>query len=345
MNSDFMLQALLRATPAPVLIFDQQRRLMRWNDAARACFALPDEQEGIDVQKLPFAEPLKRWLAQTGDHAEWTAGDDGARFLPHSERLEDGGTLLLLRDITELRKLARNQNEFIRLVAHDLRSPLTSIQGFASMLEQPLVGELNEQQKHFISKILAGIGQLSKLIENFQDAGRFDPETGFYEMNRAPCDVGEIVHRIVHQQVIPPDKQRLRLSASIDDDLPVVMADNHMVERAVANLVDNAIKYTPDGGVVEVRVRRSDEHIVVSVKDDGLGIKPEDMPRLFQRGVRPARAEFKRIKGTGLGLFIVRSIAQRHDGWAWVESELGAGSTFFFSISFRSQKPNTYSST
>jgi two-component system phosphate regulon sensor histidine kinase PhoR len=344
MNSDFIVQALLRATPAPILVFDQQRRLVRWNDAARSCFSLPEVQHDIDVQKLPFAEQLKRWLGQPGDHAEWTAGEDGACFLPHSERLDDGGTLVLLKDITELRKLARNQNEFVRLVAHDLRSPLTSIQGFASMLEQPLVGELNDQQKHFISKILAGIGQLSKLIENFQDAGRFDPETGFYEMNRAPCDVGEIVHRIVYQQVIPPDKQKLRLSESIDNDLPVVMADNHMVERAVANLVDNAIKYTPDGGVVEVRVRRTDEQIVVSVRDNGFGIRPEDVPRLFQRGVRPARAEFKRIKGTGLGLFIVRSIAQRHDGWAWVESELGAGSTFYFSISFRSQSPSTYGS-
>lgn len=254
------------------------------------------------------------------------------------EAVLDGLTILAQQVCTTARheKITRNQNEFLRIVLHDLRSPLTSMKGFASMLESGTVGEINSQQSHFVSKILSGISQMTMLVENVQDAGRYDPETGFYEMHRAPCDVVEIARKIVNNHLVPAEKQELSIALTAANDLPIVNADATMIERAIINLVDNAIKYTPNGGRVEVSVRREQDNLVLAVSDTGLGISPENQKQLFERHFRVLRNEHKRIKGSGLGLFIVRSVAQRHGGRAWVESAEGKGSTFLFSIPLHS---------
>ena len=200
------------------------------------------------------------------------------------------------------------------------------------MLQLGLVGELNEKQLQFVEKILSGITQMTALVENIQDAGRFDPETGFYEMMRSPSDMMDLVAEIVKKHLIPAEKSELKISTDIADDIPILNADTNMLERAIANLVDNAIKYTPNGGTIVVRLFTQDRNVVIGVQDNGFGISAENQKRLFQRHQRIARQEHKRVKGSGLGLFIVRSVAQRHGGEAWVESTEGQGSTFFMRI-------------
>lgn len=236
------------------------------------------------------------------------------------------------RSIARHQKLGRNQHEFVRIVSHDLRSPLTSIKGFASMMESGMVGELNEKQAHFTDKILSGIGQIATLVDNIQDAGRYDPETGFYEMERSPCDLADIISKIVNNHLVPAEKQELTVIKSVADNVPIISADHNMIERAISNLVDNAIKYTPNGGNIAVSASVEDDIILLGVSDNGLGIAPENQKILFERNKRIPREEHKRVKGTGLGLFIVRSVALRHGGNAWVESKEGQGSTFFISI-------------
>ncbi len=247
--------------------------------------------------------------------------------------------LNVLRLITQNRqtqiwteKLGRNQREFLRIVSHDLRSPLTSMRGFADMLESQMAGELTERQAYFVGKILAGISQMTSLVDNIQDAGRYDPETGFYEIERSQCDLIDIVQRIVANHLVPAEKQELTVTVNASDDVPIISADANMLERAITNLVDNAIKYTPNGGKIEVGVKRHGNDVLVYVQDNGFGIRPEDQRRLFERHTRIRRQEHNRVKGSGLGLFIVRSVAQRHGGNAWVESEVGKGSTFYISI-------------
>lgn len=232
-------------------------------------------------------------------------------------------------------KLMQNQNEFVRIVSHDLRSPLTSVQGFASMLESQMVGPLTEKQQHFVEKILAGVSQMTSLVDNIQDAGRYDPETGFYEMERSPVDLIDVVQRIANNHLMPAEKQELTLSVKADSNVPIVNVDSNMLERSITNLVDNAIKYTPNGGRIEVGVNREGDDIVITVRDNGYGISPENKRMLFQRHFRIRRREHKRVKGSGLGLFIVRSVAQQHDGDAFVESEEGEGSIFGIRIPLR----------
>ena len=339
---------LLNSVPDPVIVFDLEWRLRRFNPAAAKLFQLDDASLNQSLDDVVRSAELTAFARRDQTLNEWrpnTGADDGseiAAFVPRIERIRDAagtetGYILLLRDISQLKKLSRNQTEFVRIVCHDLRSPLTSMQGFASMLESATVGELDERQKHFVEKILSGISQITRLVDNIQDAGRFDPETGFYEMQRAACDVGDMVLAIVRNHLIPAEKQELNVAVNVADDVPVIYADSNMLERAISNLVDNAIKYTPNGGNVDVSVRRVQSSLQIAVRDTGLGISPEHQQQLFQRHVRISRKEHKKIKGTGLGLFIVKSVARRHGGNAWVESAEGQGSRFVMSIPLDAQ--------
>jgi signal transduction histidine kinase len=193
------------------------------------------------------------------------------------------------------------------------------------------VGELNTKQKHFIDKIFSGVAQMTALVENVQDAGRYDPDSGSYQLMRVPTDLAQIVRRIVDNRLIPAEKS-LTISLAVADNLPIINADETTLQRAIANLVDNAIKYTPDKGTIHVSIEIADNKILIGVRDSGLGISQQNQAVLFERFSRIFRPEFKKIKGTGLGLFIVRSIARLHDGDAWVVSEEGHGSTFYISI-------------
>jgi signal transduction histidine kinase len=316
-----------------VLVLDAHWCVLALNTVALTTLGIDDQQViGRSIHELIESPDLVQFVTgKIPQLNEWTHGDK--TFQPQLEVLptNDGSPkvwMLTLRDITHFKKLYRNQIEFVRIVSHDLRSPLTSMQGFAGMME--MVGELNDKQRHFVNKILAGITTMTALVENIQDAGRYDPESG-YELNRAPCDVGDLAQRIVGEHLIPADKS-LKVSVSIADDLPVINVDGIMLERAIRNLFDNAIKYTPTGGSVSLSVKRQNEDMIIVVHDTGVGVKPEDQPRLFERHVRIHRVEHKNVKGSGLGLFIVRSVARRHGGEAWVESKVGEGTTFYLRI-------------
>lgn len=325
--------ALLDCITDPVILLSGNQRVLALNRGALAIFGVYETQIiGKPIDEVVESEDLVRFVnGEMPQLSEWIRNDKA--FQPQLEVLpsSDGSIqvwMLVLRDITHFKKLYRNQIEFVRIVSHDLRSPLTSMQGFASMME--MVGDLNEKQRHFVNKILAGITTMTALVENIQDAGRYDPESG-YELARSPCDIGDIARRIVAEYLIPADKS-LNLSVNVTDDLPILNIDSVMVERAIRNLFDNAIKYTPTGGSVDLSVRRQGEDIVVTVHDTGVGVRPEDQSRLFERHVRIHRAEHKNVKGSGLGLFIVRSVARRHGGEAWVESKAGEGTTFYLRI-------------
>jgi signal transduction histidine kinase len=326
--------ALLDTFSDPVFILDTEFRVLVLNTAAVRILPMgASDLLGSPIKTAIEEIDIERILnAPVSAASEITIHE--RTFAPRVQTLsspagDSCGYVLVLRDISHYKKLNRSQSEFIRIVSHDVRSPLTSMQGFATMLE--MVGELNERQKHFVSKILSGISQITALVENIQDAGRYDPESGFYEVTRSRCDVTDIMRRVVENHLVPAEKT-LEIRVQVAEDLPILNVDANMIERAVNNLVDNAIKYTPSGGTITVSAFRDNDHVVIKVQDTGLGISPENQAKLFERHVRIARKEFKLVKGTGLGLFIVRSVAQRHGGTAWVESQEGQGSTFIFTI-------------
>ncbi len=335
------LEAVLRSTTDPILVVDQDGQVSLLNPAAEEVLSLKaTEALNKPATTVLQAHPgLLRFFTDNTDLAEgeeWT-GPDGRIFSPRLSRVEGGpgepgSEVLILRDITHFERLHKNQEEFVRLVSHDLRSTLTYMKGFANLLT--MSGNLEESQARFVEKILGGITQITALVDNIQDAGRWDPDTGFYEMSREACDLVTIAQEVVSNHQELARKQNITIRTDIAPDIPIVNVDSLMIERALINLVSNAIKYSPNGGEVTVSIRVQDKTVLLCVSDTGLGIAKEDIPRLFQRGSRIVTPEIKKhkIKGSGLGLFIVWSVARRHGGDVWVESELGKGSRFYFSI-------------
>ena len=326
-----VVEQALHALPDPVVVLDAAKQVLYLNQSAESAFGIvADQAEGRPAVELPGLEPLEPAIMGDALPEEWMREGSEKVYAPQLMSLGDG-YLLAFSDMTRYKKLDRNHAEFIHIVSHDLRAPLTATLLYVGMLESLLQAPEHSDKLKMVEKVELGLNVLNSHVDNIQDAGRYDPETGFYQMTRQPMDLREMAERVMSNQLISPDKS-LSLSVQVDDDLPIVNVDPLMIERATMNLVDNAVKYTPAGGSIALIIRHDDAAITVCVRDTGLGIDPEDQKRLFQRHVRLRRREYHKIKGTGLGLFIVRSVALRHDGEAWVESTEGVGSTFCFSI-------------
>jgi signal transduction histidine kinase len=202
------------------------------------------------------------------------------------------------------------------------------MRGYATMLET--AGDLNEQQKGYVRMIVQGVENMSRLVNNLLDLGRIDFGVGLHVEN---VPVLDIIERVTGSLQMAARSKSIALSVELPRDLPhAVEADQALLQQAVYNLVENAIKYTPNGGEVSLHLLAAPDTLTFAVKDSGIGIQPEDMKRLFEKFFRGTHREALSQRGSGLGLAIVKSIAERHHGRVWVESELGKGSTFFLQI-------------
>ncbi|NPV67165.1 MAG: PAS domain-containing protein [Anaerolineae bacterium] len=338
------LQIALDDVADAVLIMDLQGNLVLVNRAAQTLLNInPSEVVNQPASIALRAYPELLDFLNSGENAmDYWEGPGQRVFSPHLRVVEDGenavgSVLLILRDVTANVLLDRNQREIVDLMGHDIHTPLTVIKSATDMLG--MAGDLNSRQAAMLDKVLSGVRQITALANNIEDAGRWDPQTGSYQMIRGPVNVAAIVSSIVADQQDIAAKQNIRLSTILPPAVPIISGDKLMIERALANLVSNAIKYTPDGGDVTVTITVTDNALTVCVSDTGLGIAKENLDRLFKRGSRIITPEItrKRIKGSGLGLFIVHSVAKYHNGRVWVESELGKGSKFYFSLPLKQE--------
>lgn len=340
------LAAILASTPDPVLVTDQQGRLWLSNPAAWRALGLGVEwEEGQPIERAVENEKLLDLLRSTDEEdrsAEVTLLDGRVYYATASAVMVGGhlvGRVCILRDITYFKELDALKSDFVATVSHDLRSPLALVRGYATMLE--MVGDLNPQQASYVRKIISGIEGMTRLVNNLLDLGRIEAGIGL-QLEMVP--VVDIVERVTGALQLQATQKRIQLNSEISPQtVPLVEADQALLQQALQNLVDNAIKYTEPGGKVTVRLRTQAEALIFEVSDTGVGIAPVDQPRLFEKFFRSVPPGGKRSAGTGLGLAIVKSIAERHGGKVWVESQLGKGSTFYFSIPLR-QKLGDYPS-
>jgi signal transduction histidine kinase len=237
------------------------------------------------------------------------------------------GRVAVLRDITYLKELDEMKSEFVATVSHDLRAPLTFMRGYTTMI--PMVGEVSPKQKRYVEKIMIGIEQMTELIDDLLDLGRIEAGVGLMS---EPCRLDDIIVSLVDSMRAQAKAQALTLRLDRTEDVTVVVGDAALLRRVISNLIDNAIKYTPEGGKITVGWQTRDDRVLISVADTGIGIAKTDQVRLFEKFSRIKRRETIKIKGSGLGLAIVKSIVERHHGRVWVESELGQGSTFYVEL-------------
>jgi signal transduction histidine kinase len=199
--------------------------------------------------------------------------------------------------------------------------------GYATML--PMVGDLEPKQQEYVGKILGGIEQMSVLVEDLLDLGRLDAGV---DLTLIRLRMEEIIESVVEEYRQPASVAGLSLHTEIAGNLPAVRGDAALIRQAVANYVSNAIKYAPRSGKLVIRAIAGRDEVVIAVIDRGPGVPQKDRLRLFEKFYRVDQPGKERIRGSGLGLALVKSIADRHGGRAWCESEAGQGSSFFLAI-------------
>lgn len=221
----------------------------------------------------------------------------------------------------KIEEVARLKRQLVCALAHDIKTPLNVILGHAELLAEP---SAPAERSASLKCIRKNVGRISKLITDFLDVSKL--ETLKLEGARDLVQMNAIVEEVVLQQMVTAREKKLRLMLDLHEDLEPVLGDDSQLQRALWNLVSNAIKFTPAGGTVTVRSQRINKNIAVQVKDSGIGIPKEEISSLF--------SEFQRLdgavntEGTGLGLFIVKTIVEAHDGSVAVQSEVGVGTTF-----------------
>jgi PAS domain S-box-containing protein len=234
--------------------------------------------------------------------------------------------LLNFSDITDLKEVDRLKSSIVANVSHEFRAPLASIKAYTELLLDDLEGEDRALRHRFLSVIDGEADRLTELITDLLDLSRF--ESRQFEAQMDLLSIAEIVEGVIAR----PDVQLLNSEVTVDSDiaadLPPILADKELIEVLVKNLVSNAVKFSTEGGRVEVKVRKVGDDLVLQVADWGMGIPPEDLPHLFTKFFRSGSAKESGIRGTGLGLVLAKEAADIHGGVIDVESELGTGTRF-----------------
>ncbi|GBD09360.1 Alginate biosynthesis sensor protein KinB [Candidatus Thermoflexus japonica] len=329
------LRAVLESSPDVLMLIDSHGNLLYLNPTAERFLGLPASRAlGQPVAPLLRDAELRELLTEQIPPGQIRSREfrraDGRAFWAgrYDLRLEDGreiGQLLFVRDITPFKALDQLKSDFIAAVSHDLRSPLTYMRGFVTMLG--MAGPLTSRQQEYVEKIMSGIDQMTRLIEDLMDLKRIEEGIG----QRGICRLSDLIRDVFHEMRPHAMARGLRMTLEIKGH-GIVNGDSAWLRRAITNLVDNAMKYTPEGGTISLGLIEQGTEAIVWVRDTGLGIAPADQARIFEKFYRVRRKETAHVKGSGLGLALVKSIVEWHGGRVWVESQLGQGSTFYMAI-------------
>lgn len=332
--------AVLSSMQAGVMVTDEKGRIVLLNPSLRKLFMVDVPAEG----KLPIevirnaavqdiaTRALQGVRALASDEVQLNVPQERFIQVNGAPIVREGrctGAIIVFHDITELKRLERIRKDFVANVSHELRTPIASIKGYAETL---LDGALQDPQhaKEFIRIIYENSDRLAKLIEDLLDLSKI--ESGKMKIAFLPVDIADAFQRAVAVIANQASSKAISIQSTIPAELPKVLADETRLSQVFVNLLDNAVKYTPEKGTVTVTVSVKDRFVQVDITDTGPGIPPNDLSRIFERFYRVDKAHSRELGGTGLGLSIVKHIVQIHGGSVWAESEPGAGSTFSFTI-------------
>jgi two-component system, OmpR family, phosphate regulon sensor histidine kinase PhoR len=318
------------------------------NASERLLFANPGFAEILDLDVPPqsgsaLVEVVRQTelieavrLVLNGDprvEAEIVTGTLRQRFFAVTvaavSAAETSGAVIVLHDITDLRKLERVRRDFVANVSHEFKTPLTAIQGFAETL---LAGAIDDAQNRvrFLEIILEHSQRLARLTDDLLRLSQMDADRLGLEIQGV--GVSQFVESCVETAQRPAAERDLRISVNLAKRLPDIAADRRRLAEVLQNLLDNAIQYTPPGGQIMLSASANGSEVIFTVSDTGIGIPQTDQPRIFERFYRVDVARSREVGGTGLGLAIAKHLVEVHGGRIWVESEVGQGSQFHFTV-------------
>ncbi len=232
--------------------------------------------------------------------------------------------------LEEVKQISKKKSEFVSAVSHELRTPLTSIKGYASILMSGKLGDIPAPAKERLAKINAHSDSLVRLINDLLDISRI--ESGRFEMALGRCDISSVIENVGDMLVPQLKAKNIKWKTELDNRVTEVFADSSQIERVFINLIGNAIKFTPENGTITVKTEKVNDSLQVCVSDTGIGISEDDISRLFDEFYRVDNKINQNVKGTGLGLALVKKIIEAHGGRIWVESKLGEGTSFYFTL-------------
>jgi signal transduction histidine kinase len=229
----------------------------------------------------------------------------------------------------ELEVASQHKSEFLANMSHELRTPLNAIIGFSEVLAERMFGEINDKQAEYLADILESGRHLLSLINDILDLSKI--EAGRMELERTTFHLPDVIENTLTLVRERAQRHGITLGRTVDERLGMIDADERKVKQALLNLLSNALKFTPEGGCIDVRAVARDGAVEISVTDTGIGIAPEDQATVFEE-FRQVGSVAKKVEGTGLGLAISRKFIELHGGRIWVESQVGRGSTFAFTL-------------
>jgi len=285
-------------------------------------------EEGLQTDiAMGFVQPRTFAITATPVQA-LDPGAAGSSIAPPVPE-KPSGAVVVLHDVTELRRLERVRQDFVANVSHEFKTPLTAIQGFAETL---LSGAMEDSRsnRRFLEIIRDHAVRLARLTNDLLKLARI--EAGKLEVEFFPVQLIEVIERSAETTLLKASQKQIAIEVDVPPGLPMVRGDASLLRDVLQNLIDNAIQYTPEGGRIQVNAAIGARDVVVCVSDTGIGIPLVDQERIFERFYRVDAARSREAGGTGLGLSIAKHIVEAHGGRLWVESEVGRGSKFFFSV-------------
>lgn len=336
------LMAALNSSIDAIVAVDREGRVTFANSAAASLFAKSEEEmEGNPFVWLMASEQVVEALRVSREESRRQSliiERPNRRYLSVIVSPIVGGgawsSLVVMHDLTEMKRLEQVRRDFVANVSHELRTPLAALK---SVVETLRGGAMDDRDlaRDFLSKADSEVDRLVQMVEELLELSRI--ESGEVPMTLGPVDMGAIVSSAAERLRPQAERQGLVLTVTVPAGLPAVTGDAVRLERAVVNLIQNSLKFTPAGGRVDVEARLDNGSLSVTVSDTGVGIEPEDLPRIFERFYKGDRA--RGGAGSGLGLAVVKHTAEAHGGAVRAESEPGKGSRFTLSLPLEPRPP------
>lgn len=343
-RAERMSDAAIDSLYDPVVVTDAQGLVVHLNRAAEGLFGPADRATGRPVARVVSEARIAEAVGRAVHQEHVSAEEDEAGMVPlqvgsaqrtyrlrvtpmRDEEANRLGAVAVLEDVTHLRELDLLKTEFIGVASHELRTPVTSLLLSAQLLEQGAVGALTPEQKEVVAAQKDDLLRLERMMRDLLEVTRL--ESGVAAPRLEIVSPHDLVRSAIESVVSQAEAKGRMLGASVPDLMPPVRADRAQIGRVLLNLLSNAIRHTPEGGSIQLEVRRDDGKVAFAVSDSGVGIPPEHLPRIFERFVQVPGAT---RGGAGLGLSIARTIVQAHGGEIMAASEPGRGSTFTFTL-------------